>query len=274
MTQPRPSHRRSLVTTLLVGATIGAVVLVGLRYALSAAPPASAGAVRPASEAPSLRPDAAGFRPFATAADGAPVRWNPCRPIDVVLSSAGLPAGGQELLEQGLARLNEASGLHLRLIGLTPEAPSVTRGLVERDGDAWRWAPVLIGWVSTGQSGLALPFEERGIALPVAVRGTRGHAFVTGQIALNADRTDLRMDFADRAESWGATLLHELGHLVGLDHVSDTAQLMSEAPGAGPVEFSAGDLDGLVAVGAAAGCLDVPDPQEGRGLSPAAAWAR
>jgi hypothetical protein len=35
----------------------------------------------------------------------------------------------------------------------------------------------------------------------------------------------------DREHSWGATLLHELGHLVGLAHVDDPDQLMSTYPG-------------------------------------------
>ena len=84
--------------------------------------------------------------------------------------------------------------------------------------------------------------------------------FVSGQIVLNQDRADLQPGFDDRATSWGATLLHELGHIVGLDHVDDPAQVMHHLPGSGPVEWGDGDREGLAAVGAAAGCLDVPEP--------------
>jgi hypothetical protein len=41
---------------------------------------------------------------------------------------------------------------------------------------------------------------------------------------------------------------------------------MSTDPGSGPVELGPGDLRGLRAVGADAGCLAVPPPASGRGL--------
>ncbi|MGJ9411746.1 matrixin family metalloprotease [Aeromicrobium sp. CF4.19] len=44
-----------------------------------------------------------------------------------------------------------------------------------------------------------------------------------------------------------AVLLHELAHLVGLDHVDDTDELMY--PTSGPLEWGPGDLAGLEALG-------------------------
>ena len=85
--------------------------------------------------------------------------------------------------------------------------------------------------------------------------------FVTGQVVLNADKTLLPM-FEDRHASWGAVLLHELGHLVGLDHVDDPAQLMAPTPGFGEVVLGEGDRAGLAAVGADQGCLTTPTPRD------------
>ncbi|WP_422677956.1 matrixin family metalloprotease [Blastococcus brunescens] len=43
-------------------------------------------------------------------------------------------------------------------------------------------------------------------------------------------------------------MLHEIGHLVGLDHVSDRTQLMYPSAGH-TLDFASGDLAGLAALG-------------------------
>lgn len=182
-------------------------------------------------------------------------------PVRVVVDPTGGPEGAVGDLRQALALLAEASGLDLDLVGTTTERPDVDRPLAEPDGaGGWRWRPVLVAWEEPGVSGLPLTALDRGVAVPVAVRDGEREALVTGQVVLNARRTDLVPGFGDRRDAWGATLTHELGHLLGLAHVDDPRQLMATDPGSGPVELGAGDRAGLRAVGAAAGCLDVPEP--------------
>jgi hypothetical protein len=89
--------------------------------------------------------------------------------------------------------------------------------------------------------------------------GTGSHFYY--QEDRDQDRDDLAPGFDDRATSWGSTILHELGHLVGLGHVDDRGELMAVTPGEGPVRFGPGDLRGLAAIGADHGCVDVPRPQ-------------
>jgi hypothetical protein len=212
-------------------------------------------------------PSDVGFAVWGLTADGEPLRWDACQPIDLVLSPEGAPIDAEIDLLEAAARIAAASGLQLRLLGQSDERPSSDRPLVVRDGSGWRWNHVLVAWMSLDEAGAAsLPLApgDRGVAIPVSVRDGAREGFVTGQVVLNGSRSDLRPGFDDRADSWGATLLHELGHLVGLAHVADASQLMAADPGSGPPVLGSGDLAGLALIGASAGCTDVPDPAAGR----------
>ena len=54
-------------------------------------------------------------------------------------------------------------------------------------------------------------------------------------------------------------VLHELGHVMGLDHVKVDGELM-ESAGGGVTDFGPGDLEGLRILGRSSGCLNTPDP--------------
>ena len=53
-------------------------------------------------------------------------------------------------------------------------------------------------------------------------------------------------------------MLHELAHAVGLGHVDDPTQVMYYRTTNSESQFGAGDRAGLVALGRASGCLQVP----------------
>lgn len=204
-----------------------------------------------------------GFRLWATNDDGSPVRWNACAPIRWVLNTDGAPAGAIEDIEAALASVAAVSGLEFEFAGPTDEPPSQDRAPYqpERYGRE-DWAPVLISWAAPGP-GMPLGDRDRAVAVPIAIGDNELTQFVSGQILFNRERP-LQRGFADRGSSLGSTTMHELGHLVGLDHVSDPDQLMFPHPHLGPVRWGDGDRRGLRIVGAELGCVEpvAPHPVE------------
>jgi hypothetical protein len=198
---------------------------------------------------------------------GGPLRWDACTPIGFVLNTHGAHGDAERDVRAALSVLADAAGLELVLHGPTDERPSSSRPLVEPDGSGWRWRPVLIAWAEPGEGDLPLTSLDRGIALPVAVHAEDREAYVTGQVIINAARTDLLAGFGDRSTAVGATLIHELAHLLGLDHVDDPTQVMWVDPGSGPVVLGSGDLAGLERLGRASGCNPAPSAESGRGLT-------
>jgi hypothetical protein len=264
--------RLSLPVLLGVGALVAAVVTaLAVRVVLGQPGELAAATVDPSEQALGQgvvqTQSEAGFAVWADTLDGGPLRWDPCRPLELVLALQGAPDGAEDEVREAAERLSAASGVPLRVIGTTEERPAGDRALVVRDGAGWRWNPVLVAWATPAEAEAArisLTPADRGVALPVAVRAAGREGYVTGQVVLNAARTDLVPGFGDRANAWGATLLHELAHLLGLAHVDLPGELMSVDPGRGPVAFGPGDLAGLAHVGAAGGCLTLPDPSAGR----------
>jgi hypothetical protein len=260
-----------VVPALVVAAVLTA--LIGRAVAPPDAPVAPSAPVIAASTPPpshfSSTSSSSGDGPTFWALDrrGDPLRWDACRPVRFVLGLGDAPEHAERDVRAALAVLGEASGLDLVLVGPTEERPHPDRPLVGLTADGWEWLPVLIAWAAPGEAGLPLTMADRGIALPVAVRDGDREALVTGQVVLNARRTDLVPGFTDRTDAIGATLLHEFAHVLGLGHSAAAGALMSEDPGTGPVVLGPGDLAGLRAVGAGGGCNPAPAPAAGRGLS-------
>jgi hypothetical protein len=179
-----------------------------------------------------------------------PVAYDPCRPIHVVVNSRTAPPGGDTLLREALATVSVATGLRFVIDGPTTETPATDRVAYQpgRYGD--RWAPVLVAWSDPGESpDLAEGIAGRGgsnwLELPT------GSVYITGQVVL--DGPDLaRAVAADEQAVVRGIIAHELGHLVGLDHVDAPDQLMYPETDGTVTEFQAGDVRGLARLGAGA----------------------
>jgi len=195
---------------------------------------------------------------FMATDQGRPMRYDPCTPIHYVVNSALAPASGMADLTEALRRITVANGLQFAFDGYTDETPASHRGVAEDPRYPGQWPPVLIGWVKPGQSDLfsggAL---GEGGSTWYGVPGSQ--VYVTGVVALDATQNgQLAAGFGGDSE--GGVLMHEVAHVVGLDHVNDQTQIMYPTVTNKPSVFGAGDLAGLQLLGRPAGCMAVPPP--------------
>ncbi|SDL39025.1 hypothetical protein SAMN04487916_108156 [Arthrobacter sp. ov407] len=188
-----------------------------------------------------------------TGDDGQPVKYDPCRPIHYVTRSANQPTAGPELIQQAIAAVSRSTGLVFINDGATTEAPSEQRESYQpaRYGD--RWAPVLIAWETTAEDPRFTDLEDEDTILGVggseAVSiGDTDYTYVSGHLTLNAPGLQSLLELEGPAQVRG-TIEHELGHVVGLDHVQDPTQLMNPSDTVGVTTYQAGDLNGLAILG-------------------------
>lgn len=274
---PQRSGRRSLRNVLL-GITAGTTVLVvsgvlyggsrvgellDIRIGPGAVQPGETGGVRPAAEG---RPEAPppgleeadtplgtpkpppyasdSYRFLATNDDGTPVGYSPCRPLHYVVNADLVPAGAQDLIPEAINTMSLATGIRFIYDGPTSEQPSAQRAPYQPDSYGDRWAPLLVSWTT----------PEAAPQLKGKVIGTGGSThfsyddgpktFVTGSLELDAPQISEELGQPDGKLYATAVILHELSHVMGLEHVEDHRQLMFPEIGT-PEGLVAGDLNGL-----------------------------
>lgn len=192
-------------------------------------------------------PGTGGYSFLATHPDGSPVAFDPCRPIHVVVRPAGEPPGGRSLLISVLGELSADTGLQFVDDGSTDEAPSQTRPAYQPDRYGDRWAPVLVAWSSPAESPMLTP-EILGRAGPDPYGTGARERYVSGLAVFNAPALTAQLRSGEDAKA-RAVLLHELGHLVGLGHVSDPFQVMFDTNSYPLARYHAGDRRGLELLG-------------------------
>ncbi len=180
---------------------------------------------------------------------GDPVGYDPCRPVRYVFRPDGAPPGSEELVREAVAIVAQASGLVFEDDGTTDEAPAVARRLIqpERYGDDW--APVLIAWAD--ESAVPeLAGEVAGMGGSAAVPGADGHGqwLAAGRVVLDATDIGAMLDRPDGAAQARAIIVHELSHVLGLDHVDAVDELMHPISST-RTDLGPGDRAGLALVG-------------------------
>ena len=217
---------------------------------------------------PAPVPEGGGPHTFALhQADGVtPVGWDPCRPITYV-TRPGTLAAAERLVEQAVEMVSTATGLQFMDQGRTDEAPSEDRSSYQPERYGERWAPVLIAWsdaresprlgrslqddpgadvagyASTRSAGYSTTDPETGRSVAA------GSVLVSGSVVLDEEDLARMLEEPDGWARARAVVAHELGHLVGLGHVDDPAQLMHPRARPSVTGFAPGDLEGLARLG-------------------------
>jgi hypothetical protein len=190
------------------------------------------------------------YRFMARQADGtSPVAYDPCRPIHYVIRAQGEPAGGEQIVTDAVARVSHGTGLRFVYDGDTSETLSRQRSPYQPGKYGDRWAPVLISWVTANENpDFAADVADQGGSSSVDLPN-RPSGYVTGVLELDARKLASILQRPTGKQAVRAVVLHELGHLVGLDHVTDASQMMYPQAQPGVTDFGAGDLTGLAALG-------------------------
>jgi hypothetical protein len=200
------------------------------------------------------------------------VRWSPCttnragtvttHTITYRVNTGG-SAARVALVQTALADVTSASGLRFRYLGTTTYVPHYAV-LHYASGDRYMFnasqqraatgAELVIGWVAASRSNL-FSGTEAGVGTKSWGGSSASQTRITEGAALLKLGVRLLNGFS-AGSSTGSLLLHEIGHAVGLEHVSERTQIMYPALGTWtPAAYGTGDRAGLRIVGRPAGCF-------------------
>ncbi|WP_323960426.1 matrixin family metalloprotease [Arthrobacter sp. JZ12] len=177
------------------------------------------------------------------------VAYDPCRPVHYVIRPDFAPAGSEGLVQEAVAEVAAATGLTFVFDGPTVEGPSPeVRDPYQPELYGERWAPILITWTSPTE----VPELTGAIAglggSEIAQRPGKPIVLVAGQTMLDAPDLANILSHPGGRDQVRAVIVHELAHVLGLDHVNDPTQLMHESSPV--IELADGDRAGLARLGA------------------------
>lgn len=198
---------------------------------------------------PAQATSSASYAFMAKKQSGEPVRFDPCRPIHLVVNGTLAPARSEQLLRDAAQAVSVATGLVFVIDGSTAELPRDQRPPIDVARYGNRWAPVLVAWTDPATvPGLA--GRVAGMAGPAMApyRTDDQMHWVSGSVMLDGPTFHDILQRPDGYQDARAIVMHELTHLVGLTHVHDAGELMNDDNN-GRTTFGPGDLEGLRQLG-------------------------
>jgi hypothetical protein len=179
--------------------------------------------------------------------EGRRMRWRPCLPVPVRFNPG--PAPRPAFVESGfryaLRQVRQASGIPLRYRGLTSFVPKAGRQ-VPAEG-------IVVAYVGAGRGSKRSNFPQ---LQPERVLGIGGWRSDPAGRWLQAGYAVVKRTAATRDETtYVVTMMHEIGHAIGLDHASVRGrQVMAPAESAPGIVWGLGDLTGLRKAGPGGAC--------------------
>lgn len=185
---------------------------------------------------------------FTTKDAGQPVLHDPCRVITWRLSTHELPEGAEQLVRDAVASIETHTGLKWEEGDTSPYPANPDHSVLTQVDGRWEYAPVEIGFTRAGGKGLG--GDTVGVGGTFVTPGAWGDQqyLRSGVVLIDKDAINAKEGTEEFNQALTTVLLHELGHVVGLDHVADADQVMFAAflPHA---TWGEGDLAGLAAAG-------------------------
>lgn len=190
-------------------------------------------------------------------------RWNPCQVIGYRVNLAGAPAKALDDVKIAIANVARTTGLKYLYRGTTRVIPGASSAFLSpypKD------TQLVIAWVRPGTS-KHLPSSSDyvgyggwlSVGRATKVGGGSYYPITQGFVVLDRNRampTGFGLGDANGLQgTWGQLVMHELGHTVGLTHVSDKTQLMYPYLQYRAAAWGLGDLGGLYNLGTRLGCF-------------------
>lgn len=198
------------------------------------------------------------------------MRWNPCQSaITYRVNTKALPKKRQARavkdIRRGFTLLSRATGMKFQYKGATSYVPK--KNYVARNP-----SEIMVSYVSQNKSSkyfspLLMKSGKKYVSGTggysyqqwMNSNGVKGGAIGRGFVVLNANHDKSFKPGFGTQLSRGKLILHEIAHVVGLNHVEDKSQIMYHTLTLkGKASYRSGDRIGLQRLGRPAGCITVP----------------